>query len=201
MTTVYLPENISDITLEQYKKFAALKEMDELKLNKKKVEIFAGISKRRINQIKQKDFQEMVAQIDLALTQDSEFQAMFKMGGVEFGFIPNFDKITAGEWGDLSKYNTEIETMDRLMAILFRPIVNIDNFGNYKIEPYNGTEKYAEKMLQTPMNIVQGALVFFYNLAKELQIAINQFTEEELKKVKVHQTFFKDGVGTLHSLN
>ena len=198
---VLLPENISDITLEQYIKFAALGDIDGVKLEKRKIEIFTGISRRRLNQVKQKDYDDMLQQIDIALSQDSEFQNKFTMNGIEYGFIPNFDKITAGEWGDISKYNVETETLNRLMAILFRPITDEDNFGNYKIAKYNGTEEHAKVMLQTPMNIVNGALVFFYNLAKELQQAIHQYMEQGQRRVSEHQTSLKNGDGMQPFMN
>jgi len=199
--TVTLPEHIGDITLKQYQEYSALEDLSEDELNKRKIEIFAGISIDRFNDINQSDVDGMLTQINFALTQDVEFKPRFKMKGIEFGFIPNFDKITAGEWGDISKYNTDIETMNRLMAILFRPIVKADSFGNYNIASYKGTEEYAELMLETPMDMVQGALVFFYNLAKELQIAIPQSMEKELRKVNKHQTSLIIGDGMLHSLN
>ena len=198
---VHLPENISDITLKQYIEYDALGELTAKQSVKHKIAIFGGVPIKLQKNINKNDFDFMINQIDTALQQESEFRARFKMNGIEFGFIPNFDKITAGEWGDISRYNTDIETLHRLMAILFRPIDEVDNFGNYKLQAYHGTEEHADLMLETPMDVVQGALVFFYNLAKELRAAIQQFTEKELKKERKHPIFFRDGDGMPRSLN
>jgi hypothetical protein len=54
------------------------------------------------------------------------------------------------------------------MAILFRPIRNKAH-GRYEIESYKGTAEYAERMKSMPLNIANGALVFFLNLASELE--------------------------------
>jgi hypothetical protein len=65
------------------------------------------------------------------------------------------------------------------MAILFRPIKNEDKFGNYTIKKYKGTEG-CEQMKDIKLNLVNGALVFFLNLSKELQLS----TQESLKEVE-----------------
>ena len=72
------------------------------------------------------------------------------------------------------------------MAIIFRPIISKDNFGNYKLETYNGTAKYSDKMKYTPMNIVNGALVFFSSLANELSNHIKKSITVQQKKETAH---------------
>ena len=74
-------------------------------------------------------------------------------------------------------YNSEPENLHKLMAILFRPVVSKDITGNYKIAKYNGSEEYAETMKDTPLNIVNGALVFFLSLSRELKKAIQKFSQ------------------------
>ena len=82
------------------------------------------------------------------------------------------------------------------MAVLFRRIKSKDFFGNYEIEPYTGTKQYAELMKYTPLSIVNGALVFFYNLSKELRIATQKSTIEVQAKVNELQAILKNGDGT-----
>jgi len=196
---VRLAENISEITLEQFQNYSKLverKDLDEYQFNKRKVSIFTGIKYKDLDNINQLDFVDILTQIDLSLNVDAEFKPRFEMGGVEFGFIPNFDKMTTKEFVDLSLYPvSDVETYHKLLAILFRPIKNKDTFGNYKLKNYNGTEKYAELMKQTPMNIVNGALVFFCNLANELQQSTKRYIQEELKKAEKQVTTLKSGDG------
>jgi hypothetical protein len=196
---IVLPENIQDITLDQFQKYALLlkrEDLDDYQFNKRKVEIFTSIKYHDLNNVANKDFEDILKQIDIALNADVPFVDRFKLNDVEFGFIPNFDKMTAKEFTDLSLYPLEdIETYHKLMAILFRPIIKDDAFKNYDIETYNGTERYADVMKRTPMNIVNGSLIFFYNLANELEIAIQRYTMQELKKVQKHRTTLKNGDG------
>lgn len=198
---IVLPENISEITLEQFQKYSVLlerKDLDDFQLKKRKVSIFTGIKYKDLDNINQSDFDEILEQIDISLNVDAEFKDRFEMNGIEFGFIPNFDKMTTKEFVDLSLYPvSEIETYHKLMAILFRPVKNKDPFGSYKIKNYNGTENYAETMKQTPMNIVNGALVFFCNLASELQKSTERYIHQELKKAETQATTSISGDGIL----
>ena len=207
---VTLPENIEDITLATFQKYAKLLKREDLSdedFNKRKVEIFTNLKYHDLDNVSFKDYEDLLKQIDIALSVDVPFKDRFTLNDIEFGFIPNFDKITTKEFVDLSLYPLdEIENYHKLMAILFRPIKNKELsffkrwfFKNktieYSIQDYNGTDAYAEMMKQTPMNIVNGALVFFYNLMKELQASTQRYTMQELLKARQQVTSLKSGDG------
>lgn len=181
---VTLPENISDITLRQFLKHEELiqRGLDEYNYNRRKVSLFANIPFKDTLYITATDYAQVLNQIDAALSTEAEFTPRFTMNGIEFGFIPDFDKITLGEYADLSQHGKDgNDTLHNLMAVLFRPIVKKEG-DNYSIMAYNGTEEYAEMMKDMPMNCVNGALVFFYNLANDLQKATQKYLTEELQK-------------------
>jgi hypothetical protein len=193
-----IPENISDITLGQYQKYNKLSErtdLNEYDFSKRLLEIFCGIKYHDIDKIGLTDFTEVINMIKLAINQDSEFVNRFYIDDVEFGFIPNLDKMTASEYFDISTVGLEVDSLHKLMAILFRPVKKKDAFGNYNIYSYNGTADYEDIMLRTPMNVVNGALVFFSSLAKELKTAILKYTEAQQEKVNKLQTTSKSGDG------
>jgi len=201
--TIKLPENIEEITLEQYQRFDKLtkrEDLNELSFNKRLIEIFTELKYRDIGNISHKDYKDVLEQITKALGQDVEFKNRFDIGGVEFGFIPNLDDMSTAEFVDLSKWGVEIENFNRIMAVLFRPIVKSDSFDNYEIESYNGTDKYNGVMKQMPMNIVNGALGFFYHLAKELRIHTLKYTKEVQAKEVERQGTLINGGGTLQSV-
>lgn len=196
---ILLPENIEDITLEVFQKYTKLLEREDLdayQFNKRKVSIFTGIKYKNLDGINNLDFEDILKHIDNALNVDAKFKDRFSINGIEFGFIPNFDKMTTKEFVDLSLYPvSDIDTYHKLIAILFRPIKKVDGIGNYKIKNYNGTSKYSELMKQTPMSIVNGALVFFYSLAKELQKSTQKYINQELAKVSKQATISVSGDG------
>jgi len=205
---VLLPENIEDITLSQYQRFEELNsklEDEEITIetyNKHKINLFSGIPFRKIEDVSHKDLVEVMTQIDIALNQSVGFAHRFTMNGIEYGFIPNFDNIAVNEYVDLNKYGVEVDTLNNLMAILYRPIVpSKDSLGNYDIEKYKGTAEHAETMKQMPMNLVNGAISFFFHLSSELTNSIQKFTQEELKKDNKQQTTLVNGVGMQLSSN
>lgn len=202
---ITLPEDISEITLEVFQEYSELLKRDDLttfQFDKRKVAIFTAISYRDLNNVSEKDFKDIIKQIDKALSTDKPFIQRFKINDNEFGFIPNFDKMTTKEFVDLSLYPVEnIEDLHKLMAILFRPITK-KSFKNYDIETYNGTEAHCNTMKQMSMNVVHGSLIFFWNLSEILlQSTQKSIKAMELKKEQEHQTSSISGVGTLPSLN
>tara|TARA_R110000851_G_scaffold255238_1_gene407842 strand:- start:200 stop:808 length:609 start_codon:yes stop_codon:yes gene_type:complete len=181
---ITLPENISEITLDQFQRFNKLndRKLDDVAYGKRLIEIFTELKFRDVGKISFKDYEGILEQITIALTKDAKFENTFKIGDIEFGFIPNFDDITSSEYVDLSKYRDGLDNLHNMMAILYRPITKSDSFGNYQIETYNGTKRYAELMKQTPMHLVQGARGFFSSLANELQSYIQKSMVKEIVK-------------------
>lgn len=201
---IELPENQKEITLAEYQDYIKLISRSDLSVfdfNKRKVKIFTGLTYREVSQMKQSDLEEIVKTIDEALNTECEFINRFEMNGVEFGFIPNFDDMKSSEYFDLTTYNTELETLHKLMAILFRPIKKTDLNGNYKIAKYSGSKEWCEAMKKTPLNIVNGALVFFWNLSKELSNYTQNFTKVEQEKETKQANILKSGAGLQRLIN
>lgn len=188
---IILPENQNEITLEQYQRYIKLLERTDLDIynfNRRKLEIFTPLTFKDTENVTQVDFEFCLNQIDKAINEEVEFKNTFFIGNVEFGFIPNLDEMTTAEYVDLNKYTNTQDTLHYLMAILFRPIINKDAFGNYEIANYEGTKEYFELMKKTPLSIVNGALFFFINLSTELQNYILKYTKEVQKKAGLLQT-------------
>lgn len=201
---IILPESIADIKLYQFQKYNALLErtdLDEYQFNKRKIEIFTNFERKRLDLISQTDYEEIISQIDKALNQTVEFTPTFFIQDVEFGFIPNLDKITTGEYRDLSIYGTDVNEMHKLMAVLFRPILKKDVVGNYSIIDYEGTERYANLMLSMPLSIVNGALVFFSSLANELVNYTQKYMVVEQQRESQQVIILRNGGGMQRFLN
>ena len=197
---IKLPEDNSDITLEQSQKYiniAGRENLSDLDKTKRVVKMFTGLKTKEVDAMDLSDYEGIVGQISVALNAEAEFTHTFKLGGVEFGFIPNLDKISMGEYIDLTAAGVSSETLNKVMSILFRPITKKDGVGHYEIEPYSADNKYNELMKQAPMNIVNGMLVFFYHLSNELQDYTQKSMEEiqeEMKSKQVHTLKNGDGI-------
>jgi len=174
-----IPTTLNDIKLAQYQKFLSIaKDNEESEfLQQKMVQLFCGIDLKDVAQIRYKDVAEITANINSLFTKENAFIQRFKMGGVEFGFIPNLDEMSTGEYMDLDNYITDWDTMHNAMAVLYRPITN--KLGNkYQIEEYKGSITYADVMRHAPLDVVLGAMVFFYNLGNDLLKSTINYLEE-----------------------
>lgn len=194
---VVLPENISEITLGQFQKYSEIAEQEvDFKHKIKVVSIFCEVPENVVDQFPIRQVEDFYNQIAKALIENVDFTQRFEFHGKEFGLIPNLDEIKGNEFMDLMTYQGEIKNYHRLMAVLFRPVIDKDNFGNYKIAEYKGTSEWAEKMKDLPLNIVNGALFFFSSLSKELEISIHKYIQKAQARGQKLQTISNSGVGT-----
>lgn len=174
-----IPTHLGEIKLAQYQRFLKIAESNEDSefLHQKMVQYFCGVDLKDIANIKHKDVKEITSSIAKMFEIKHPFIPRFKMGGVEFGFIPNLDEMTQGEYMDLDTYITDWQEMHKAMAVLFRPIKNKVQ-DKYSIEDYNGSITYSEVMRHAPLDVVLGAVVFFYHLGNELLRSTLTYLEE-----------------------
>ena len=190
------PETLEDIKLSQYLKWVKISKDQEMSvfLQQKMIEIFCDIPLKIVLNIRAKDGDKICSEITEALNKEAKFIDRFKKDGIDYGFIPQLDDMTFGEYVDLDTYMGEWETMDKAMGVLFRPIV-IKSKRGYIIEDYEKADKY--NMSDMTLDIVFGAMVFFYNLRNELRKVILNYLEGEMED-KLPQGFMdslKNGDG------
>ena len=185
---IRVPENIADITLDQYVKFEALRaredKITEQGMIERVISLFTGMKKQDVKKLVYTDYEGLISQIIAACEQEVDFEERFTLNGVEYGFIPNLDEITTAEYVDISTIGMDFKEMHKIMAVLFRRVTKEDAFGNYEILPYKYDKAICEEMRSCPMNIVNGALVFFWSLSRELKEAIQRFTSQAEEKSK-----------------
>lgn len=176
---LFIPTHLNEIKLAQYQKFLKIAEQNEDSefLHQKMVQYFCGVDLRDIANIKHKQVMEITASINEMFKVSNKLIPRFKMGGVEFGFIPNLDEMTQGEFVDLDTYISDWQEMHKAMAVLFRPITKKVN-DKYQIEEYNGSITYSDVMKHAPLDVVLGATVFFYHLGNELMKSTLTYLEE-----------------------
>ena len=161
----------------------------------------SNIPKDLIKQLELKDVAVIMSKIsELQQKQDSSLKRIIEIDGKRYGFHPNLDEITLGEYADLeTMIKNDIEkNMPEVIAVLFRPIVE-ENNDVYTIEAYDGNISIrAEEMKKMSAEQVQSALVFFYNLGKELLMTLESFSIQVLKEMKMQlpqNPLQKSGVG------
>ena len=183
---VQIPTSKDDVTVGQEQEIDIIinKDLTEEQMDDEIIKLFVGLDD--INDISKVDRDMFNESIGQAMTNEGDFKTRFKIGSIEFGMIPNFDKITGSEYTDLIKYSQNIEDLHRLMAVAFRPIKFKDRYKNYQITKYNGTGELGELMKQTPSSIAKGFNVFFLNLSNDLEnYILRSMAEEQVKGIIV----------------
>lgn len=176
---ILIPTSLNEITLEQYQRFISIAEKNEDNnfLQLKMLEIFCGVSLEIASNMSLKDVTEITASINEMFAKEYKLQTIFKLADTNFGFIPNLDEISLGEFTDLDNYFGKMDKLHNAMAVLYRPI--IDKFRDkYSIQDYNGSITYCDVMKSMPMDVVFGAMVFFYNLSNELLISSMNYLDQ-----------------------
>jgi hypothetical protein len=200
---ITIPTSLEEITLEQYQKFLSIaKDNPEGDfLQHKMVEIFCGIDLKNAAKISYKDVNEITNNLSNLFNQKYELKRTFKLGNTEFGFITNLDEITLGEYTDLDKYISDWDKMHNAMAVLYRPITKKLK-DKYQIEEYNGSYTYCDAMKYAPVDVVLGAVVFFYNLGNELLKSTIHYLEnnKEFQNIVNNHNLEVNGVGIAHSM-
>ena len=180
---IYIPDKLSDITLEQYQKFAKLnieENQNSSFLLHKMVEIFCRLDLKDIARIKYQYVNSIVSDLNNIFNTKTELIQTFKLKGIEYGFIPKLDDITLGEYIDLDNNISDWETMHKAMAVLYRP-VTLQKGDRYQIEEYTAKED-TEKFKDMPLDVVMGSLVFFWSLSSELLQTTLKYLAKEMRE-------------------
>lgn len=202
---ISIPTELKEIKLSQYQAFLKIaKDNDDAEfLNQKMVQTFCNIDLKDVAEIKYKDVLEITASIGRMFNvQSHKFINRFKLGGVEFGFIPDLEDMTFGEYTDLDSYIGDWDNMHKAMAVLYRPIKKKGLNNTYEIEKYNGSITYSDVMKHAPLDVVFGANVFFYNLGNELLKSTMNYLEQnkQMQTILQQHNLEKDGVGIHQSM-
>jgi hypothetical protein len=130
------------------------------------LEIFCGVKTSEALDIKISEIQKITTVLNRALDEKPALITRFTLGGVEFGFVPQLDNLTFGEFIDIENNISDWDTMYKAMAVLYRPVA-LKSKGKYTIEDYTG-DNYHDAMKVMPASIVLGSLRFFFLLEQHL---------------------------------
>jgi hypothetical protein len=157
---ITIPTSLKDITLRQYKHFLKIQETvtDDRFLNAKMIEIFCNVRLEQVMLLHLKDSVEITSILSNLFNEKPSLVTRFNLGGIEYGFQPQLDEITLGEYIDLDTFIGDWENMEKAMNVLYRPIL-VKMKDKYSIEEYQIST--AENVLDMPMSAVMSSIFFF----------------------------------------
>lgn len=196
---VVIPTDLKEIKLSQYLRYLkVLKDNtdDDTFICIQMVAIFCNLTVKEVMQIPVNDFAEIVEGLARVLDQQPKLVRTFKMNGIEFGFIPNFEKISLGEHATIDTLLGNDDNLALLMSVMYRKITKkAGDF--YDIEPYDGDESKALLFNDVTMDVVNGSMLFFWSLNKELLNNILCHLEDKAKRegLNLEEALESVGVG------
>ncbi len=175
----------SDVTLEKWIKLIKLEGKAKGLEAKETIAVLSDIPKKLITQLGIQDVSVLLNKIsELQKKANVRLRNIIKVGNKEYGFHPNLEDITLGEWADLETFIKEgiEDNMPEIMAILYRPITEKEN-DVYTIEAYNGNINVrAEELKKMKAEQVQSCLVFFWSFVNVLLEILPSFLAIRLNK-------------------
>jgi hypothetical protein len=206
-TEIVIPTSLSEIPLKSYQEFMKVveKSNDEEFIGQKTIEIFCGLKMKDVVKVKWSDVKSLTLHLNEIFKAKPKFQATFKIQDTEFGFIPNLEDMSFGEYIDLESNISNVETFHKAMAVMYRPITKKVK-DRYEIFEYKGTDEFSDVMKYASLDVVLGATVFFSTLGSDLvQHTLTSLEKEIQKNPKImtlakERNLINDGDGTIQSM-
>lgn len=186
-TNYNLIKSWDDVTLDKWVKLISRREKTKTQDALDTISVLSDIPKKLINELAIGDVAILLKKIsDLQAKEDTKLKKIIKLDNVEYGFHPNLEEITLGEYADIETYlkNGLEDNLTKLIAVLYRPITERDG-KDYSIEAYgiSDSRMRAKKFEKMKARDVNSSLVFFWILGKELSIILPLYLMEQSKAI------------------
>ena len=193
-----IPNSLNEITLGQYQEFEKLDLTNDSIVHLKMIEIFCKVPEIVVRNINAIDVTDICNVINNMFDTKHQLINSFKLKGQEYGFIPNLDDISFGEYIDLDTFIGDTENLHRAMNVLYRPI-DLKQGNRYTLKEYDPDTNETAK--DFPLDAVLGAIVFFYSLGKDLSLTMmNSLDKANQETLAQHLTSHPSTDGTTASL-
>ena len=201
--TYNLINSWDDVTLDKWAKLIDSKSKSKTKEALDTISLLSDIPRKLVKELSINDVSNILNRVAaLQNKASSRLKRIIKVDGVEYGFHPDLDSITLGEYADIETYlkNGLEDNLTKLMSVLYRPITERDG-DNYSIEAYglSNARMRAEKFKKMKAKDVNSSLVFFWTFVKQLLICLQQYLTEQnltiLNKVQMNN-LQTSGVGS-----
>ena len=191
-----------NVTLEKWGKIIAKDIKSKPKAALEMITALSDIPKKLVKELSMQDVAVIMSKIaQIQADTKSELKKIIKVDGREYGFHPDLEEITLGEYADIENYiEMGLEgNLANLMAVLYRPIVEKEG-NNYTIEAYD-TKNFnlrSEAFKKMKAREVNSSLLFFWSFVKELLKILPSYLTERNKVILSNpqmSSLQKSGIG------
>ena len=197
MVKIKLPSTYEDITIKQVMQHGD-KELNDLHL----LRIYANLTQDEAEKLPMVLVAQAVAHIKEILTAPNQVHhKVIEVNGVKYGFIPDWEEFTVGEFIDMEKLCENVAAnADKIMSVLYRPITATAG-KEYKVATYEGT-KGAERFQQVSAAYLYGALLFFSRIRNEYEQnglrSLAKRTKQAIQAIQSNSNSTKGGAGIIN---
>lgn len=203
LRTIKVPTVWADISLKDFQRFMGANPTDE-NAEDLALSIFCGIDKDEQSSFPVKELEDIKILIAAVFTDSPPMHRFVDIDGVKYGFHPKLEDISLGEFVDLEEYMKDpIKNAQKWMGVLYRPVTK-EAYGRHEIEKYHPDKHDGSAFESITMDVVQGALLFFYRLEIGLQISSLTYLKQVAKPERSSmqgQPSESDGDGMQSSIN
>ena len=187
--TYNLINSWADVTLEKWLQIIDIKGESKTKEAEETIAALTDMPKQLIKELSIKDVAVIMGKVaEMQANENSSLKRIVEIEGVEYGFHPDLDEITLGEYADLETMikNGVEGNMPELMSILYRPVTEKGDNGVYTIAAYDGKISIrAEEMKKMSAEQVESALRFFFAFVTELLKILPSYLMEQMQEMKM----------------
>ena len=193
-----IPTTLNEITLGQYQEFSKLDITKESEVQSKMIEIFCKVPTNVVRSMKAKDITDICTIINNMFDVEHQMLNRFDLNGVKYGFIPDLENMSFGEYVDLDTFIGDNDNLHRAMNVLYRPIDLLQG-QRYTLKEYD--PDINEEAKNYPLDACFGAMVFFYDLGKDLStVILNSSSKQNEENLAQYLGSLHNGDGTIPSM-
>ena len=193
-----IPTSLNEITLGQYQEFSKLDITKESEVQSKMIQVFCKVPVEVVRSMKAKDITDICTIINNMFDVEHQMLNRFDLNGVKYGFIPDLENISFGEYVDLDTFMGDNDNLHRAMNVLYRPI-DLKQGVRYTLKEYDPDTN--EEAKNYPLDAVFGAMVFFYDLGKDLStVILNSSSKQNEQNLAQYLDSLQNGAGTIPSM-
>jgi len=152
--TYNIVDSWNDVTLEKWQQLVLGKRKSKTEEAKETIKALSDLPVKLIEEMALSDVATIFERLS-KLQIEGKLKKVFEIDKVEYGFMPNLDEITLGEYADIEhniKDGLE-KNIHKIMAVLFRPVTSRED-KMYSIQAYKDGKQRAEKF-KKKMNAAQ----------------------------------------------
>ena len=177
--TITIPEDLYDVTIDQYKRVQAIPEGDELRQVVETICILCNLTTEEVMGMEKKDILHIGGVLGGIIDKYDESYPVERIIELDtrYGFHPNLSRITLAEFADIETLCKDSldKHLPQVMGILYRPIVE-EHGDFYRIEDYDGEDR-SEYFKEMKMAHALGAAAFFLRTGTALADALDSFSK------------------------